>query len=313
MRILVAFAFLFAGLLATSGQAAEDRVPFPGTAWSLIPPKDFVLVRTPIAVFKHPSKSAIVIIQSPPQALDKDGFGAIGSIQGEGINKGRLDEVREITAGGKKGYLLNVWMTQRSARSLTAVILGDASTAVIVGVVPEAALQTVGIAAIEAALLSALESPRTLDDRTGDLPYEFTDLAGMRVSDIVAGSFTIVTDGPKSDYKDDFKQTYALVLTMDMGQTNVDFVREAEPAKQYLLQEYPNASILGHKTLNTPKGDVLEISYTRTEGAENAKLSGTAWFRKEGTMLVIMITQYPSGQAASYDKLSRLRDGLAMK
>lgn len=312
MRILAAFAFLFVGLLATTGRA-EERIAFPGTAWSLIPPKGFVLTRTPIALFKHPSTSAIMIIQNPPQALDKDSFGAIGSIQGDGANEGRLDAVREITAGGKKGYLLNFWMTRRNARSLTAIIQGDASNALVVGVVPQAAFEIVDLAAIEASLLTALESSRTLDDRTSDLPYEFTDLAGMRVSDVAAGSFTIVTDGPQSDYKTDFKQTYALVMTMDTGQMAIDFTREAEPAKQYLLQEYPNAEILGHKMISTPRGNVLEISYMRTEGTASTKLSGTAWFRNEGRTLLIMITQYPGGQVASYDKLSQLRDGLAIK
>lgn len=313
MRFLIAFACLVAGLFALPVAAAEKRIDFPGTDWSMVPPAGFELTRSPITMFLHPSKAVILIVQFPVRPIDKSEFGEVGSTQGSGANVSTLTDLREISIGGKRAFLMKARMFMRDSDMIAVVISGQGSMGMVSAVLPDAAKSSVEMAIIEAALHTVEEKIRTIEDRIGDLPYSLGDLAGMRVTDILAGSFVIVTDGPLSDYHNDTKQPYGLIFVADMGGQPADFIRDVEPAKQRLLQEYPNAEILGHKVIGTGKGDVLEISYIREAGSDKVKLSGTAWFRIDGSKLLFMLTQYPAGQVDAYDRLTRIRDGLAVK
>lgn len=311
MRLLVTILLLFFSSLPLR---AEDRQLVPGTSWSIIPPPGFVLERNPVTMFLHPSKAVVTIMQMPLQPLKLSDLGEVGSVQGTGQNATKLSETAELIVNGRQAFLMKGHMVERNAEMMSVMVIGEASIGMVIGSVPATAIGTVDLAAIETSLKSAEEVLQSMEQRIEALPYRFGDLAGMRVAELLVGSFAVVTDGPSAKFNEDFDQVYALVFAMSGQSYTLDLQRDGEAARQRILQEYPDATILGTTMRDSPKGKVLEVSYSRQPEGAKALLGGTAWFRADGPAMRLMITQYPTGGgSANYDRLAKVRDAIEMK
>jgi len=312
MRLLAFLTSALMMLFAIPAQAGE-AIHVPGTSWSIEPPPDFVLKRDPITMFVHPSKAVFMVMQGPVAPLTLAELGAVGSIQGEGANVTRMDEIRDLTVGGRHAIYFKGYMTQRNSTVYSLAVEGESSNGMVIAVVPANAAGAIDQAALDASLLTAVEIRQTIDQRAEALPYRFDDLAGMRIGEIVVGSVAIITDGPSDDMASAPDQPFAMVFVGDTGgQTDLDVERDGRQVRDRITQEYPDAAFLGTVTRDTRRGRVLEVSYTRKDKDTQKTLAGIAWFRIDNRKVVLMIAQHPlSGYY--YDRLATVRDGLVVK
>ncbi|MBP1859638.1 hypothetical protein [Rhizobium herbae] len=310
---LIAFVTSALLMLSTMPAQAADAVNVPGTSWSIEPPPEFTLTRDPITMFIHPSKAAMMIMQSEPTPLKLSDLGEVGSMQGEGENVARMDEMREMTIGGRHALYFKGYMTLRNSHIVSVSIQGAKSNGMVIAVIPANAASLVNQAAIEASLLTAREVDQTIDQRAEALPYRFDDLAGMRIAEIVMGSVAIITDGPGSDMGGALDQLFAMVFVGDAdGQSDMSAEGDGDKVRGQIAEQYPDAEFLETTVRDTTRGRVLEVTYTRKDKATNKTLGGIAWFRIDNGKGILMIAQHPI-TGFHYDRLASIRDGISIK
>ena len=307
--IVAAILGLLAAFGASTTAAAQDGAPIalPGAVWAIVPPPGFTVIANPIAAFRHPSGALILVQDSPKQPVTKADFDPAPGHEDEM----RIDELTEVTAGGNHGFLLVAYMNARQAKSVTLTVEGKETNGTIISLIPDHALSQVSVEMMKTAVLSAVEQPKSMEDRLVDLPFRLGDTQGMRVADYVFGSFVSLTDGPLDDPEAATDQSFAMLLTMDTGGAVFDPTGELGPMVQRLKQEYPDASILSSSIIETPDGKIAEIRYERTTQTSHLMVGGVTWAKQLGDSLaVIMISQHPRGDEAAFAKLRRVRDGL---
>ncbi len=311
MRLLVTILLLF---FSTLPLRAEERQLVPGTSWSIVPPPGFTLERNPMTAFRHPTKAMVTIMQMPMDKLTLADLGKVGDISGTGGNITKITALSELTVAGRTAFLMKGHMIERDTEMISLFIIGETNIGMVIASVPSSQAGTVSVAMLEEAVKTAQEVPQSMEQRIEALPYRFGDLAGLRVAELLVGSFTVITDGPSAKFNEDFDQIYALVFAMTGQNYTLEVRRDGEAARQRILQEYPDATILGTTMRDSPKGNVLEVSYTRQPEGARKLLGGTAWFRADGPAMLLMITQYPTGGGpANYDRLAKVRDAIEMK
>ncbi|WEZ84085.1 hypothetical protein P6U16_05090 [Rhizobium sp. 32-5/1] len=312
MRLIAVLTSALMMLLTVTVQAGE-AVPVPGTSWSIEPPPGFTLTRDPLTMFIHPSKAVVMVMQTPQAALKLSDLGEVGSVQGEGNNITRMDEMREVTIGGRHALFFKGHMLARNSDMMAAIIEGQGSNAMVIAAIPANAAAAVDKAAMEASLLTAIEVTQTMDQRAAALPYRFDDLAGMRIADVIVGSVAIVTDGPSNDMASTPDQPFAMVFVADaQGQSVLSAEGDGPTVRARITQEYPDAAFLGTIMRDMKQGRVLEVTYTRKDKETQKALAGIAWFRIDGSKAVMMIAQHPMS-GFHYDRLLKVWDGLIVK
>ncbi|MDO9417182.1 hypothetical protein [Pararhizobium sp.] len=305
-----ACALLMLITMAACAPAPPERQTLPGTSWSLVPPAGFALIETPITAFLHPSEAFLMVIDLPLKKLDMAEMAKQGTISGKGNNAMRVDEVREMEVGGRRTFLLRGFAINRQMDMYTLQIEGETTIGMIIGAVPVGS--PVPIADMETAVLSAQETPKTIEEPTASLPYRLETLDGMRVALILAGIAAIITEGPVVDIDEADKQPFASVFTFPYEKSGPVTLDDAADVKQRILKQTETAKILETKLLNSPRGKVLEVTYSYTH-KKGTPLTGAAWLRADGnSKSVFVITHYPVG-TDYYDRLARIRDGVTLK
>lgn len=311
MRLLVAVLLL---LIFPLPLQAQERQLVPGTSWSIVPPPGFVLQRSPMTMFLHPTKAVVSILQMPTEKLTLADLGTVGSIQGTGRDITKISDISELTVGGRQAFMMKGHMIERNVEMISLFVMGETSIGMVIASVPADAVGSVSIAMLETSVKTAEEVQQSMEQRLEALPYRFGDLTGLRIAQLQVGSFVVITDGPSANFNEDFNQIYALVFSMTGESYTLDLERDGESARQRILQEYPDATILGTTMRDSPRGRVLEVSYSRQPAGADKLLGGAAWFRAEGRTMLMMITQYPTGGgSANYERLARVRDAIEMK
>ncbi len=313
MRLLAFLASALLLVVLSIPVQAGEAVNVPGTSWSIEPPPGFALTRDPITMFVHPSKSVLMIMQAAASPLKLSELGEVGSMQGQGNNVARMDEIREMTVGGRHAIYFKGYMTQRNSTVYSLAIEGEGSNGMVIAVVPANAAGAVDQAALEASMATAREVKQTIDQRAEALPYRFDDLAGMRISDILVGSVAIVTEGPSGAMASAPDQPFAMIFVADSGgETYLDVERDGKQVRARITQEYPDAEFLGTIARDTKRGAVLEVTYTRKDKETGKPLGGIAWFRIDNGKIILMIAQHPI-KGYYYDRLASVRDGITLK
>jgi hypothetical protein len=312
MRISVAgilLGLLLAFVSTTGGAEEGEHVTLPGAVWSIIPPPDFNIVTEPIAAFRHPSGAIILLQDSPRQPLTKADF-EMDPSQAADM---RVDEVTEVTADGKHGFFTIVHLASRQATSVMLTVEGVGTNGNIIAVIPDKAASAVSLDAVRKAVLSAVERPKSTDERLADLPYKLGEAAGMRVVVYIPGGALSLTDGPLDDLEIASDQSFAILSTVDAGGATFDPSGELGAMVQRIKQEYPDAQMLSSQVLETPDGNIAEIRYERTTKTSRLIVGGVTWAKPLGRRAVIMICQHPRGDEAAFARLQLVRDGLRVK
>jgi hypothetical protein len=310
-----------AALLSVTDKAAVAAPPipqagvrFPGTSWSIAPPQGFALVTTPATMFRHPDGSFIIMIEGPRERLNLRDIGAIGSITAAGTpNEGRLEAAEQLTAKGRPAILMRLRMPRRALVNHTLVIEGEHGNVSVSLAIPDRVAGS-DPAAIRAALLSTAETPRSADQRLGDVPFRLTDMAGMRVAHIIANSIVVLTDGPRNQMDEGTEQSFAMISQFPKRPgEQFDAARDVTKVAAQIRQQYPNATILAQTVERTAKGPVAAVTYRRTPPGANAPVAGAAWAWESGGNFMFFIAQHPTNKPEQATRLAKVRDGVTPK
>lgn len=311
MRISIAgvlLGLLLAVTIVRPGMA-QEHVTLPGAVWAIVPPPDFRMATEPIAAFRHPAGAIILTQDTPKRTIKRSDL----EVPPDQAAEMRVDELTEVTVDGKRGFLAIAYITKRQATTVVLMIEGEQTNGNIVAVIPDKAAGAVSVNDMRAAVLTAVERPKTIDERLTDLPFKLGGASGMRVASYVPGGFLLLTDGPRDDPEEVSDQSFAMLLTMDTGGETFNPMGDLGPMVQRIKQEYPDAQILSSQIFERPEGNIAEVRYERTTKTSQAIVGGVTWAKPLGNRAVVMICQHPRRDEAAFAKLQRLRDGLEAK
>ncbi len=298
--------FVVLALLMPAAVGAAEPITLPGAVWAIVPPPGFTVVTQPLAIFRHPSGAMLMVQDSPKRTLTKAEF----DIPPEQAGQMRVDEVAEITVNGRRAVLAIAYVHVQRAFSVALMVEGEDSNGAIIAVLPDAAASQVSVAALREAVLTAVERPKPIEARLQSLPFKIGDMAGMRVAFYAVGVMLQLTDGPSDDPDEATNQAFAHLMTIEIpAGTALDMQNDLASMEARLRQEYPDANILGSTVLKTQTGDIAEIRYERRIGASKP-VAGVTWFKVIGGRGLVMICQYPVGDATALAQLARVRDGI---
>jgi hypothetical protein len=307
------------GITARAGDAGaialpSPPVPYPGTSWSVSPPPGFALVTNPAAMFRHPDGSFIIMLESPRERLNLRDLGAIGSTTAAGTpNEGRLEATEQLTVNGRPAILMRLKMARRALVNHSVIIEGEHGNVTVALAIPDRVAGP-DPAAIRAALLSTIETPRSADQRLGDVPFRLTDLAGMRVAHIIANSVVILTDGPGDQMDVAIAQSFAMISQFPQRPgARFDAARDVTKVAALIQQQYPNASILTQRAEQMARGPVAAVTYRRTPPGANGPVAGTAWAWESGGNFLFFVAQHPVAKPEQAARLAKVRDGMMPK
>lgn len=304
---------IFALLAISSGAWAQEAVRFPGSNWTIVPPAGFKLERTPGPRFENAQGLIITITDFDKQPVSPDRFGTVGVDFDAGtVNEGRLDSAEALEVNGRPAALANITLKRRKAKSLTLAIEGEYSNAMVSVGIPDKAGE-VDRDAIMAALMSTREETRSADDRLADLPFVIGDMAGFHLQGIGMGAVALLTDGPEDAQTSSPEDANIMVMAGDTQGQQIDFTRDAGPARQRLLQQYPDAQITSVTQQDTDAGTALVIAYTRKHKETQLPLQGEGWFRMTGPLLVLAISEFPEGTPEVAERIARLRNSITAR
>ena len=190
----------FAFLAGTQGNAADVVFP-PGSRIGLVPPQGFEVSQAGRGFGDPQNKSAIMILEMPPQAfseVEKAMTADILKHQGVAIafrETLNLKNGKALLIGGRQtveGVALRKWIMVAETPTATALVTA---------LVPDSAKNAYSDAVIRAALVSIDKRDAVpADELLGLLPYKLTDTAGMRPIR-VEGPTIFLTDGPKDAFE----------------------------------------------------------------------------------------------------------------
>lgn len=249
------------------------------------------------------------------QSLNIEDFGQIGEIEGAGTqNEGRLDAVEAMTVGGRPAIRAHMRLTRYNAESITLFIEGESSNAMVTAGIPDKAKGAVDEAQMIAAMTSVRENTQTTDQLLASLPFVLPEIDGLHIAQIMMGSLVILTDGSSVDFDAEPANTHAMILpTEDTEGRPLDPERDAESAKQRILQQYPDAIFTSVSREETSAGPVLALRYSRTIKESGASVAGVIWLRQIGGFIVVMVGQHDPAKPDEEARLARIRDGVTRR
>ncbi len=321
MRCIISFfsffSFFSLFLFSFFGAAlAGSPVQFPGTNWSFIPPPGFVLKdsKTSGFKFKHANGAVIIMLQTARQSGDKADLGAINSVSHVGTpNEVRLERAENVTAGGRPAVLSTFRYTQSPVRSFNIIIEGEGSTALIYFAVPDSA-QGIEPATIDAALLSATEDQRSMEQRLEDLPYLINETAGMRVVNIINNRIVYLTDGLGDQMDEHVEQPFVVVSVSPVGPGETfEPERDLTKVGTQIRAQYANTTIVSEQVEMTPMGPVAAVNYSRAPDDKTTSVAGTAWLWADDGNYMFVIAQHPVDKPAMLDRMVKIRDGISKR
>lgn len=285
-------------------------VRFPGTKWTIVPPTEFALDGTSPAIFRHPNGAVIMLIEQPKEPINAQEF-KIGARLHEGTpNESRVEHVEQLTAARRPALLVRLRMPRRALLAYMLMVEGDDGNAMAHMQVPETA-SSPDAAAIRASLLSVAETKRSTEQRLDDLPFRLTELAGMRVVNIVANSVVILTDGPGDLMDEATDQPFAMVSRFPMGpRDRFDAARDVTKMAVLVRERYAGATILTQKVEPSPQGPVATVVFLRTPPGKTAAVAGVAWALAHGSSALFMVGQFSPERSDLPARFIKIRNGV---
>ncbi len=275
----------------------------PGAGWGIVPPEGFVLMTQPVVRFQHPRGLMLMVQETPKGPVSK------AEIEKENDKRVRLDSVEELTVNGRPAVIFQGYYAERKAQLISSVLQGAEGNVMVIVMVPDAARDVVPMAALRAALTSAVERPRSDEDKLASLPFRIGDRVGMRLSFIGLGTVAILTDGASDDV-DTPSQSFATILAIKLqpGQT-INFDRDIHAMAVRVEKQFPGTSIVSKRVIEVDGVKMAEIAYDRPAKL-GAKVSGVAWAKVTGGALALIMGQYPAGNTKARARLVTLRDSV---
>jgi hypothetical protein len=299
---------------------AEYLAP-PGIGWEIDVPDGFAMDKSgPVRGFmRKPGLPGGFFLFTLPDKFDSFPLPKPGQIEGRGQkSEWRIDTVETLTVNGRKAVLLTGLRTKAREKTLMLVI-DDSSRLIGVNFLAKADGFDEGrLPGIRAALLSARPSAAGAD-LADSLPFTTGPLGSFRLITSVVGMVAFFTDGPAVEGPALAAQPQLLVLISEdparkTGMTLAE-LEEQEPATGLLrtaLSRYAADAIAMppvRRRLGTR--DVLERGFTRPPAAAGGPArQGFLLARPQGQKLMIMVLEWPEGQAGYPDKGIAVLEGI---
>lgn len=193
--------FALMGVQAPIATAADTVFP-PGLRVGLLPPGDFTVSKR-FNGFEDTGRNAVITVLDLPARAYQD-------LERSVFAKGQpgLADVKRISFPFESGIGILITGTATDAGTpvhkwfLLAAALGgeihDLTTLVQVQV-PDTALSVYSDEVIRKALATVTFRPTPIKEQLGLLPFQLTELAGFRVTQVLPAGGVILTDGPTDD------------------------------------------------------------------------------------------------------------------
>jgi hypothetical protein len=311
-RLLLAATLASALFAATFGHAADVVFP-PGSRIGLAPPQGFEVSAVGRGFGDPQSKSAIMILEMPPQAfpeVEKAMTADILKQQGvaiafrEALN---LKNGKALLIGGRQtieGTPLRKWIMVAETPTATALVTA---------LVPDNAKNAYSDAVIRAALVS-LDKRDVVppDELLGLVPFRLTDTAGLRPIR-VEGPTIFLTDGPK-DVVEPGEQPLMVVAAAPGG--------PAEPAQRDNFARTMFSSTGSFKDVRIISTDLIRLNAMQThqilaEGKDaksGADIKIVQWVRfGNGAFLRFLGVSTSDTWPDAFTKFRTIRDGVATR
>jgi len=311
MLIMVLTAALCGTVAAQGLPPQRPLVQVPGTSWSIAPPSGFALFAGPPTLLRHPNGAYIMLLEVPRERLDAGSLGKVGDIGNPGsANEARVEAVEPLTMAGRPAALTRMRMPKRAMTVHNLLAEGEGGNVHVILSVPDGVAYP-DAAGIRAALTSVAEMRRSPEQRLGDAPFRFTDLAGMRVIAIVANTVVILTQGPGDQIDEATDQPFAMVSRVPMGpRDRFDPQRDVAQAAAVIRERYPGATILTQKVEPTAQGPVATVVFQRIPPGKSKAVAGVSWAWVDKGAFMMMIGQFPPEKPDLVALLVKLRDGV---
>jgi hypothetical protein len=210
--------------LAVMAIPAVDATPVfpPGLRVGLEPAADLKPARGFPGFADIERRAAVTILHLPPGAYDQVTRSAFAMPEHGFTEISRepfpfVDGLGFLIDGQttKDGTDWHIWFlvarpVAGEARGLTALVRVE---------VPAAAREVYSDAVVRKMLASVTFRPEPVEERLGMLPFKLTDLAGLRVSNVLGNGTVVVTEGPSDNLAD---QPYAVVSIARGASDNPD-------------------------------------------------------------------------------------------
>ncbi|HVG50744.1 MAG TPA: hypothetical protein VM867_03835 [Xanthobacteraceae bacterium] len=311
-RLLFAAVLAAASFVATAGHAADVVFP-PGSRIGLVPPQGFE-VSTAGRGFGDPqNKSAIMILEMPPQAfpeVEKAMTADILKQQGVAVafrETLNLKNGKALLIGGRQtveGTALRKWIMVAETPNATALVTA---------LVPDSSKNAYSDAVIRAALVSLDKRDAVpAEELLGLLPYKLTDTAGLRPIR-VEGPTIFLTEGPK-DAVEPSEQPLLVVAAAPGG--------PAELAQRDNFARTLFASTGSFKEVRIISTDIIRLNAMQThqilaEGKDaktGADIKIVQWVRfGNGAFLRFLGVANNDAWSEAFTKFRTVRDGVATK
>jgi hypothetical protein len=311
-RLLLAATLAFALFAATSGHAADVVFP-PGSHIGLVPPQGFEVSAVGRGFGDPQNKSAIMILEMPPQAfpeVEKAMTADILKQQGVAVafrETLNLKNGKALLIGGRQtveGTPLRKWIMVAETPTATALVTA---------LVPDDAKNAYSDAVIRAALVSIDKRDVVPpDELLGLVPFRLTDTAGLRPIR-VEGPTIFLTDGPK-DVLEPGEQPLMVVAAAPGG--------PAESAQRDNFARTMFSSTGSFKEVRIVSTDLLRLNAMQThqilaEGKDarsGADIKMVQWVRfGNGAFLRFLGVSTSDTWPDAFTKFRAIRDGVATR
>ena len=298
-------------VLAISAPAwAADTVFPPGLRIGLTPPGD-LKPSTHFPGFEDIDRKVTVTILDLPGSV----YPEIERAAKPGNQSGLSDVKQEaFTFRSGAGTLISAHVDHDGAKLHKWILLARASAdqdlAMVINIdVPDAAHTTYSDAAIRQALASVTFRPTPIKEQLGLLPFTLGEMAGFRVSKVLASGSVILTDGPSDDVN---KQPY---MVISIGRGSPEQPADRERFSRDLLLAAPL------RELTLQPGEAMRIGgrpgfeiRARAKGPNDQPLMVAQWLRFNGNSFFRIIgVSAKDNWDALFTRFRAVRDGVELK
>jgi len=310
--VLLAATLVAALFAATSGRAADVVFP-PGSRIGLVPPQGFEVSSIGRGFGDPQSKSAIMILEMPPQAfseVEKAMSADVLRQQGVAIafrETLTLKNGKALLIGGRQtvdGTALRKWIM---------VAETPAATALVTALVPDSAKNAYTDAVIRAALVS-LDKRDAIppEELLGLMPFKVTDTAGLRPIR-AEGPTIFLTEGPK-DIVEPGEQPLMVIGAAPGG--------PAETAQRDNFARTMFASTGSFKDVKLVSTDVIRLNGMQThqilaeakDAKTDADIKIVQWVRfGNGAFLRFLGVSPSEAWSDAFTKFRAIRDGVTTR
>jgi hypothetical protein len=295
--------------IAVSAWAAETVYP-PGLRIGLAPPGD-LKPSTRFPGFEDIDRKVMVTIFDLPG----NAYAEIERVA-EPNNQTGLSEVKReaFTFHSGAGTLISAHVEQGGAKLRQWILLAranpDQNLAMLIRVdVPDAARAVYSDAAIRQALASVTFRPVPIQEQLGLLPFKFGQLAGFRVSKVLAGGSVILTEGPGDDLG---KQAY-IVVSIGRGSPEQPADRQRFARDMLLATPLREVAIKSGEAMRIGGRPGFEIR-AQAKGRNDEPLMVAQWLRFNGNSFFRIVGVARKDEwDAMFTRFRSVRDGVDLR